>query len=133
MRYVAAYVNVCMCIFLRVICMCLFTMCVCVYMWKSRKFTEHSEDGFSWLSLPRFSMNGALNATPEAVALYSETHSHIEHCYRQHWHEKEYETTKLVKRELRHVGQQHSTHRRFFRITTRFCKQMRETYLYLVS
>lgn len=131
MRYVAAYVSVCVYISLYVVCVCMCA-CMCAYMIrKRRKFTEHSDDGFSWLSLLRFSVNGALDAMPEAVALYSETHSHIEHCYRQHRHEKEYETAELVKRELGHVRQQHGTHRRFLGIATGSCKQMRETLLFL--
>lgn len=96
---------------------------------KRQKFTEHSDDGFSWLSLPRFSVNGAFDAMPEAVTLYSETHSHIEYRYRQHRHEKEYEAAQLVKRELGHVGQQHGTHRWLLGIATRSYKQMREARL----
>lgn len=105
-----------------------------VLMWcdvvrKRWKFTEHSDDGFSWLSLPRFSVNGPLDAVPETVALYSEAHPHVKYRYGQHRHEEKYETTELIKREVRHIRQQHGTHRRLLGMTTGSCKQMRETCL----
>lgn len=108
--------------------MCIFNVCggACecsVQSGKRRKFTEHSDDGFPRLGLLRLPVHGALDAASEPVALYSQAHPYIKHRDGQHRHEEKYEAAELVKREFRHIRQQHCAHCWLFGVATWSCEQ----------
>lgn len=89
---------------------------------RKKRLTQHSDDGLSGLSLLRVSMDRPLRhriqCLPGTVP-DPQAHPRVNHQDHQHRYQEEYDAAQLVKRELRHVRQEHRADRRVGRVITR--------------